>query len=1014
MVRPGRIRDPRLLHSATPHGTLQDPPKAAALRARSRAPRVGTWAGLLALALVLVPGSSALLSAVAAGPSDGGGEPEGGGDGAHQDDGTHGDAELVVRVDATLFAELPAGAFITLHGEEVALRRALEGAPPVRVMDLPAGRFTLTLHVPGYVATAQEVTLESGTSVDATSELLPAARARIHVGARDSADAMALPLRDISVFAVPPGRQHPRYVARVDGDALLFDTLPPDTDLVLYATAPGHERTQQDLHTPAVGEEVAASITLSIAAQLAGVVVDPSGAPVDQARVVLAGSGVWPPREVETDASGRFAWPNVPAGIYELRASHGNWVGTPRGGIVVGPHAPTPFVRLQLIQGAILTGNVHDEAGAPIGDAEILVLEEAISLLPRAAASGATGAFTVMGLLPQEHVVRVFAEGFVPFQTEHDPREGVLEVTLQRAASLAGRVVDHLGHPVASATVEVVDDAPHASLRFADLFAVQRAGPVPLTSDGALGVTLGEIPPIPLDVTSVPRQLTGQATTDASGAFVVTGITPGRVRLRVSAPSYAPLSTQSFTLRPGEEREGVELVLQPGTLIEGRVVDAADFPVANVIVELRVAGQPAESTMSASDGTFTFQAGRGNVTLTASPPGLPAVRVRVELQDVERQAVTLRLTATLHTLRGRVFDLDELPVAGATLRLESLSARFPHDRVMVAADDGSFELTGLPPPPYRVVVTHEELADEELDVTSTADELEVVLLPAGTLRGSVVDDLGPAPEVEVVLYRDGRPRQQAYTDIEGRFVFERIGVGDYTLQLSSAVHLPAETTASLVLRRGEVTAYVDEVTLTRGAHVSGLVVDMLGEAAVGAEVAVGPDPDWTHAARVNDAGEFILGPVPAGDLMLMARHPAAGTGSTSRPVRVGPGELVQDAYIRLSGRVPLPGEDTASEVRPEDPDADASEGQRVTGVAIAVGMGDREVEVTAVVEGSRAARAGLRVGDELIEIDDMPVNSAGEARSMLRGAEGVPAILRIRRARQERVIHVARERYSQP
>ena len=65
--------------------------------------------------------------------------------------------------------------------------------------------------------------------------------------------------------------------------------------------------------------------------------------------------------------------------------------------------------------------------------------------------------------------MRVSAEGFVPFQVEHDPREGPLNVQLQRAASLAGRVIDHLGHPVAGATVEVVDDATHASLRFADL-----------------------------------------------------------------------------------------------------------------------------------------------------------------------------------------------------------------------------------------------------------------------------------------------------------------------------------------------------------------------------------------------------------------------------------------------------------------------------------------------------------------------------------------------------------------
>ncbi len=177
---------------------------------------------------------------------------------------------------------------------------------------------------------------------------------------------------------------------------------------------------------------------------------------------------------------------------------------------------------------------------------------------------------------------------------------------------------------------------------------------------------------------------------------------------------------------------------------------------------------------------------------------------------------------------------------------------------------------------------------------------------------------------------------------------------------------------------------------------------------------MGPTPDWATAARVDDQGAFVLGPVPAGDLMLMARHPAAGTGSTSRPIRVDAGELVQDAYIRLSGRIPFADGEAESEVRSEDPEGEAGEGQRVTGVAIAVAMGDQETEISAVVEGSRAARAGLRVGDQLIEIDDMPVNSPGEARSMLRGAEGVPAILRIRRGRQERVVHVQRERYTQP
>ncbi|MCA9577167.1 MAG: carboxypeptidase regulatory-like domain-containing protein [Sandaracinaceae bacterium] len=974
-------------------------------------PRAGLWAGLLALALVLVPGSSRSgdpPTRVGGGgaedtDTDAPGEPQAGGRG-----------ELRVSLSGLGQDSLPQGSHLWLEGSEGVTRRPLAGAPPVVVSGLPEGPFALYVHVPGFVLLHQDVELVADARLDVHHALAPAALARVHVEARDAAEREAggIPLTAMHAFAVLPGRQAPRFPARPDGDALLLATLPPDTDVVLYVSAPGHERAQLELHTPAAGEAVELTVSLSLAAQLAGVVVDTAGAPVPRARVVLAGSGVWPPRELETDAMGRFAWPQVPAGVYELRAAHGDLVGRPRGGIVVGEREPTPFVRLMLTPGAVLTGVVHDSLGAPIVDAEVLALEEAISLLPRAASTGAAGDFRMTGLLPQEHVVRVSAEGFVPREVEHDPRFGPIDVELQRAASIAGRVLDHLGHPVAGAGVEVLDDSAHPVMHFADLFTVQRAGPVPLASDGALGVTLGDIPPIPLDVHGGTRQLTGQAVTDATGAFLVTGVSPGRVRMRVTADGFAPLSTQPLTLRPGEEREGVILELQPGTLIDGRVVDAGDYPVANVLVELRIPGQDAETTMTAGDGTFTFQAGRGNVVLTASAAALPAVRSRVTLGDVERQEVVLRLSATLHTLRGRVFDRDDLPVAGATLRLESLSARYPHQRVVVAAEDGSFELSGLPPPPYRLVVSHEALADEELDVVATDDELRIVLLPAGTLRGTVVDDLGPAGDVEITLHRDGRPLRHAYTDEEGRFVFERIGVARYTLQLRSPVHLPAQADAVLVLRRGEVLAYVDEVALTRGAHVSGTVVDVLGEPALGAEVTVGND--WSASVSVDDTGAFVLGPVAAGDLVVTARHPQAGTGTTRRPVRVDVGELVQDAYIRLGGRVPLPDPEVEAEVRPEDPDAEAGSGQRVTGVAIAVALGEREVEVSAVVDGSRAARAGLRVGDQLIEVDDVPVNSPAEARSLLRGAEGVPAILRIRRARRDRIVTVPRERYTQP
>ncbi|MFF1559227.1 S41 family peptidase [Streptomyces sp. NPDC058279] len=86
-----------------------------------------------------------------------------------------------------------------------------------------------------------------------------------------------------------------------------------------------------------------------------------------------------------------------------------------------------------------------------------------------------------------------------------------------------------------------------------------------------------------------------------------------------------------------------------------------------------------------------------------------------------------------------------------------------------------------------------------------------------------------------------------------------------------------------------------------------------------------------------------------------------------------------------------------------------------TGVGVWAGRRrDGRVEVDRIQPGSPAARAGLRAGDLLLDVDGRAVTgcSVAEVVAMLRGAAGTPVVLRLGRDGVERTETVRRERLS--
>jgi S1-C subfamily serine protease len=84
------------------------------------------------------------------------------------------------------------------------------------------------------------------------------------------------------------------------------------------------------------------------------------------------------------------------------------------------------------------------------------------------------------------------------------------------------------------------------------------------------------------------------------------------------------------------------------------------------------------------------------------------------------------------------------------------------------------------------------------------------------------------------------------------------------------------------------------------------------------------------------------------------------------------------------------------------------------GVAIEVATVGGRVQITWVAEGSAAARAGLRVGDVVLSVDDDAVEVASQARSRLRGPAGVSAVIEVTRGDRSKHVRAPREAYRPP
>lgn len=512
---------------------------------------------------------------------------------------------------------------------------------------------------------------------------------------------------------------------------------------------------------------------------------------------------------------------------------------------------------------------------------------------------------------------------------------GDVEVEVDRAHVVSGRVKDDAGASLGSIRVSAYRDSP-------------------------------------------PFGQAARTRSNPDGSYALEGLLPGSYRIDASEDGFGFSSARANVVTA--DLASVDVTLTRVVKVTGKVVTAEGRPVEGARVRATLEGRQGgggsfsagDSATTAADGTFELKRiSPGSLRLTAQAEQQGSASVGPEeIKAGQPKVLSLKLgkgsalSGTVRTEDGR-----PAPDVRVTVRIRTGAMSLSSEQD-VSGPDGRYRIENVPA--GQVIVTasrssrggfdmspRAERADQKTLALGEAEDktgIDLVVAPPGTaLAGTVVGPDGK-PVAGAVLTagveRDGRAFRgssrdlRTYSQIDGQFTLEEVGKVPHTIWASHPDHPDTEVKGVM----GGATGV--KVTFPPDTSVAGLVVGPDGKPIANYTIAILPGPRANETPedrrRRQSAGfdartQRVQSPAGTFEILRLApgAHELHATGpageSASQVVTLAAGER------RTGLRIPL------------------APGLRVTGRVIEHGSGKPVPEATVYAMGRGAARPQAEV-----------------------------------------------------